>query len=157
MALPLGLLAGLFCYLALVPFETPWAEALAAGVIGAAAGAAARHPKTALAGAAACGLGWAVGAFVFSSVVQLGIGMWLPAGACLGGVGGLLRGSWRRLLAGLGLGLVAGLGAELARFLPVLVEPLRAFDMQLMVLLLAGLLLPVAAALVTGPGEERAR
>jgi len=49
------------------------------------------------------------------------------------------------------LGLVGGVLAEVSRYLTVLVTPFRSVDMQLLLLLSAGLLLNAVAALVAPP------
>lgn len=49
------------------------------------------------------------------------------------------------------LGFVAGLAAETSRYLTVFVGPLRSLDMQLLLLLSAGLLLNLVTALIAPP------
>lgn len=87
---------------------------------------------------------------VFGFRIELGVGAWVFAGAFPGGACGAFRRWWITIPAML-LGLVAGLLAEMSRYLTVLVPSLRGFDMQLLLLLCAGLFLNTVAALVSPP------
>jgi len=142
----LGLLAGGLSYVLLLWLHGPWEEIVAAVLVGSVVGVADLSPIRILMGSAACALGWFLGSMIFGVWMELGVGAWLIAGAFLGAAFGACRGWWTAISVML-LGLIAGLLAEASRFLTVLVTPLRSLDMQLLLLLSAGLLLNLLAAL----------
>ena len=146
----LGFVSGMISYLLLLMLHGPWEEILAAILIGSVVGVVDLSPNRILMGSAACALGWWLGSMLFGVWIELGVGAWLIAVAFSGAVFGAGRRWWMAFPAPL-LGLVAGLLAEASRFLTVLVTPLRGLDMQLLLLLSAGLLLNLAAALVAPP------
>lgn len=141
----IGAAAGAVSYAALLWLHGPWEEAFAAALIGAAAGAAEKSAFRIALAAAACSAGWLAATFVFSVWIELGIGSWLGAGACLGFALAARRG-WQAASGAALTGLLAGTAAEALRFLPIFVEGLRGVDMQLLLLVSAGLLLNAAAA-----------
>jgi asparagine N-glycosylation enzyme membrane subunit Stt3 len=153
----IGALAGLISYLILEQLKTPWEELPAAFLIGAVPGFVERQPRKALIGALAAAAGWLGGALIFGIGIELGIGAWIGAGSflgCFAGTGGRL--SWRAP-AGFALGAFAGLLAELSRYLTVVVEPFRTWDMQFILLVSAGLLLNAAAAAITPARKKVSR
>lgn len=139
----LGGLAGLVSYLILLLSQSPWEEAIAAILIGLAAGTTFCNSRKMFWGSLVCITGWLAGAILFGVVSDLGIGAWIVAGAALGVTAGLeTRSLWRGIL-GLFLGAAAGILAELTRFTTLVSSSLRGVDMQLLVLLSAGCLLPL--------------
>ena len=146
----LGLLAGGLSYVLLLWLHGPWEEIVAAVLVGSVVGVADLSPIRILMGSAACALGWFLGSMIFGVWMELGVGAWLIAGAFLGAAFGASRG-WGTAISAMLLGLIAGLFAEASRFLTVLVAPLRSLDMQLLLLLSAGLLLNLVVALAAPP------
>jgi len=146
----LGLVAGAISYVLLLWLHGPWEEIVAATLIGSVVGVAELSPGRILVGSVACATGWFLGSMLFGVWIELGVGAWLVAGAFLGAVFGACRKWWMAIPAML-LGLVAGLLAEASRYLTVLATPLRGLDMQLLLLLSAGLLLNLVAALMAPP------
>jgi len=146
----IGLAAGVFSYILLLWLHGPWEEIVAAALIGSVVGIVDGSPKRTLVGSIACAAGWLLGSVVFGFWIELGVGAWVFAGAFLGGACGAFRRWWTTIPAML-LGLAAGLLAEMSRYLTVLVPSLRSLDMQLLLLLCAGLFLNTVAALVSPP------
>ncbi|HXY49757.1 MAG TPA: hypothetical protein VEI01_09935 [Terriglobales bacterium] len=146
----LGLVAGAVSYLLLLWLHGPWEEIVAATLIGSVVGIADLSAARILVGSTACAVGWLLGSMLFGVWIELGVGAWLVAGAFLGAAFGAYRRWWMTILAAL-LGLLAGLLAEASRYLPLLVSALRGLDMQLLLLLSAGLLLNLVAALIAPP------
>jgi hypothetical protein len=140
-SLVFGGCAGALAYLVVMPLHSPWEEAIAAALIGCVPALVRRSPRSASLGAAACVSGWVVGTVIFGSWVELGIGAWAVAGAGLGLACGLQGRGFFRAAAGLGGGLIAGLAAELSRYLTVVIPPIRTWDMQLLLLVGSGALL----------------
>jgi hypothetical protein len=143
----LGGLAGFVSYFILLLSHSPWEEAIAAVLIGSAAGHAFYDSHRMFLGGLICVTGWLVGAMLFGVVSDLGIGAWIPAGAALGAGAGVVARSLSRVILGLSLGLAAGVLAELTRFATVMFSSLRGVDMQLLLLLSAGCLLPLISFL----------
>ena len=148
--LVIGLATGAFSYLLFLLPHSPWEEFVAAALIGSVVGLADLSPTRILVGSIACAAGWLLGSILFGVWIELGVGAWLVAGAFLGAVFGAYRRWWMAVPAML-LGLLAGLLAELSRYVTVLMAPLRGLDMQLLLLLSAGLLLNLVAALMAPP------
>jgi len=148
--LVLGLVAGAISYVLMLSLHGPWEEIIAATLIGSVVGIADLSPARIVVGSTACATGWLLGSMLFGVWMELGVGAWLVAAAFLGAAFGAYRRWWMAIPAML-LGLVAGLIAELSRYLTVLVTSLRGVDMQLLLLLSAGLLLNVVAAIVAPP------
>ena len=146
----LGLVAGAVSYILLLWLHGPWEEIVAATLIGSVAGIADLSAARILVGSSACAGGWLLGSMLFGVWIELGAGAWLVAGACLGAAFGAYRRWWVAILAAF-LGLLAGLLAEVSRYLTLLVSPLRGLDMQLLLLLSAGLLLNLVPALIAPP------
>jgi len=146
----LGIAAGVFSYVLLRWLHGPWEEVVAAALIGSVVGIADRSLRYTLVGCIACAGGWLLGSILFGVWIELGVGAWMVAGAFLGAAFGALRKWWIAIPATL-LGLVGGVLAEVSRYLTVLVTPFRSVDMQLLLLLSAGLLLNAVAALVAPP------
>lgn len=146
----LGVVAGTISYVALLSLHGPWEEVVAAALIGSVVGIADLSPTRILVGSIACATGWLLGSVLFGVWIELGVGAWLVAGAFLGAAFGTYR-KWWMVIPAMLFGLGAGLLAEVSRYLTVLVTPLRGFDMQLLLLLSAGLLLNVVAALMAPP------
>ncbi len=146
----LGAVAGAASYFLLLCLLDPWEELLAAVLIGAVVGITDRSGKRLLIGSIACATGWLVGSLLFNFWIELGIGAWIVAGALLSASFALYR-RWWVIFPALVLGSLAGLLAELARFLTVFLASLRGLDMQLLLLLAAGLLLNVVAGLFAPP------
>jgi hypothetical protein len=144
--------AGALAYLVVMPLHSPLEEAVAAALIGCVPALVRRSPHLASLGAAACVSGWAAGTIVFGSWIELGIGAWSIAGASLGLTCGLQRGSYLSSAVGLGGGLIAGLAAELSRYLTVAIPSIRLWDMQLILLVTSGALVSLTATLVL-PGQ----
>ena len=86
--------------------------------------------------------------------MEAGIGAWLLAGALFGLVAGCRRRLWTRAVAGLALGFLGGALAEFFRFATVLFEPLRGADMQLLLLVCAGVALNAVLALIAAPARR---
>jgi hypothetical protein len=148
--LVLGLAAGAISYVLLFWLHGPWEEIIAAALIGSVVGIADLSPARILVGSVASSAGWLLGSVLFSVWIEVGVGAWLIAGASLGAAFGACRRWWMAIPAML-LGLVAGLVAEASRYLTILVTPLRGLDMQLLLLMSAGLLLNFVAALMAPP------
>ena len=146
----LGLVAGAISYALLFWSHGPWQEIVAAALVGSVVGVVDRCPRRILVGSAACVTGWLVGTLLFGLWIELGIGAWLGAGAFLAGALAFYRRRWL-ILPGMLLGVLAGSVAESSRFLTVLATPLRNFDMQLLLLLSAGLFLNLVAGLLAPP------
>jgi len=146
----LGVLSGAIAYVLLLWLHGPWEEIIAALIIGSAIGIADLSPARIMVGSTACAAGWLFGSILFSVCIELGVGAWLFAGAFLGAAFGAYRRWWLKIPAIL-LGLIAGLLAEASRYLTVFVAPFRGIDMQLLLLLSAGLFLNTAAALIAAP------
>jgi len=144
----LGGIAGIVAYFILILIQSPWEDILAALLTGSIMGIIDRKRVLILLGALSCSLGWLLGNLLFGIVLELGLGAWICAGASLGLISGLFGGSLWRGILGLFLGALAGLLAETSRYLTVFSEGLRLMDMQLILLVMAGTLLPFAAALV---------
>lgn len=85
--------------------------------------------------------------------MDLGVGAWLFAGAALGFAASQTSPRHLRPWIGLAVGLVAGALAEAARYVAVVVESWHGVDMQLLLLLAAGLLLGAATALMAPRGR----
>jgi hypothetical protein len=147
----LGLVAGVVSYVLMLWLHGPWEEIIAATLIGSVVGIADLSPARIVVGSTACATGWLLGSMLFGVWMELGVGAWLIAGAFLGAAFGAYRRRWWMVIPAMLLGLVAGLIAESSRYLTVLVTPLRGFDMQLLLLLSAGLLLNMVAALIAPP------
>jgi hypothetical protein len=146
----LGVTLGALSYVLLLWLHGPWQEVLAAALIGSVVGIADLSPMRILVGSVACTGGWLLGSILFGVWIELGMGAWLVAGAFLGAAFGAFRRWWVAILA-FGSGLMAGLLAEISRYLTVFAPPLRGLDMQLLLLLSAGLFLNVVAALAAPP------
>ncbi|HXY06598.1 MAG TPA: hypothetical protein VEI52_01995 [Terriglobales bacterium] len=146
----LGLAAGALSYVLLLWLHGPWEELAAAAMIGSVVGIADLSLTRILIGSIACTAGWLLGSIFFGVWIELGVGAWLVAGAFLGAAFGACRRWWLAIPAML-LGMVAGLLAEVSRYLTVLVTPWHGLDMQLLLLLSAGLLLNMVAALMAPP------
>jgi len=146
----LGVMAGLASYLLLLWLHNPWDEILAAASIGSVIGVADGSGKRALTGSIACAAGWLLGSLLFNFWIELGTGAWIVAGAFLAASSAQKR-KWWVIVPALLLGSIAGLLAELARYLTLLSPRLRGFDMELLLLLAAGLLLNVVAAVFAPP------
>jgi hypothetical protein len=149
-AVTAGLAGNLCCYVVLVLVDAPWLEVGAAFLTGLSCGLLWRRPTGCFLAAAATTLGWLLGTVMFGLAIDLGVGAWLPAGALLGCVAGAHAGSWWRGAVGLIVGIVVGGIVEASRWLTVLMPPLRLVDMQLLLLVFAGLLFPLAARLLSG-------
>lgn len=145
-----GSLAGALAYIALLWLHGPWEEVVAAALIGSIVGLADRSSPRILLGAAAGAVGWVAASLVFSIWIELGIGAWLGAGVLLGGVFGACRRWWVAIPA-MFFGFVAGALVEASRSLPVALAALRGVDIQLLVLVSAGLFLNLAAASFAPP------
>ena len=154
-AIGLGAAAGVLGYAVVSCFQNPWSEVIGALLVGSVPGIVDRLPQRALIGSLACGGGWLAGSLAFGVWMDLGIGAWLLAGAALGAVAGMFGGSAMRVVGGALLGLLGGAISEISRYATVLVPPLRAADMQLLLLLGAGVLLGGTAALVAWPAKGR--
>jgi hypothetical protein len=141
----MGGLAGALAYFALLCTHSAWEEVVAAALIGSISGIVDRSFPRVFLGAAACAVGWVAASLVFSIWIELGIGTWLGAGALLGGVLGACR-RWSVAIPAMLFGFVAGALVEASRSLPVLFKGLRGVDIQLLVLVSAGLLLNLVAA-----------
>ena len=146
----LGLMAGAVSYVVLTGLHGPWEEVIAAILIGSVVGIADLSPTRILVGGTACATGWLVGSLLFGVWMELGVGAWLFAGGFLAAGFGAYRRWWIAIPAML-LGLVAGLFAEGSRYITIFVTPLRGADMQLLLLLSAGLLLNFVAAVMAPP------
>jgi hypothetical protein len=146
----LGLVAGGLSYVLLLWLHGPWEEIVAAALIGSVVGIADLSATRILVGSIACSMGWLLGSILFGVWIELGLGAWLVAGAFLGAAFGACRRWWMALPAML-LGLVAGLVAEASRYLTVFMTTLRGVDMQLLLLLSAGLFLNAVATLMAPP------
>ncbi len=146
----LGLATGAFSYVLLLWLHGPWEEIIGAALIGSVVGIADLSSTRILVGSIACAAGWLLGSILFGVWIELGAGAWLVAGAFLGAAFGALRRWWVAIPAML-FGLVAGLLAEVSRYLTVFVTSLRGLDMQLLLLLSAGLFLNIVAALTAPP------
>jgi hypothetical protein len=146
----LGPAAGAFSYVLLLWLHGPWEEAVAAALIGSVVGIADLSLRRILVGCIACTVGWLLGSILFGVWIELGMGAWLVAGAFLGAAFGAFRKWWVAILAFVS-GLMAGLLAEISRYLTVFATPLRGLDMQLLMLLSAGLFLNVVAAVAAPP------
>ena len=146
----LGLAVGALSYGLLLWLHGPWQEIIAAALIGSVVGIADLSLTRVLVGGIASAAGWLLGSLLFGVWIELGVGAWLIAGAFLGAAFGAYRRWWMAIPAML-LGLVAGLLAELSRYLTVFVSPLRGLDMQLLLLVSAGLFLNMVAALMAPP------
>jgi hypothetical protein len=147
-----GGMAGLVAYTILLVPDTPWEESVAAGLIGLVPGLVRSDRRLALFGSLACIVGWLAGTLLFGVVIMLGVGAWILAGGALGVAAGIHGRSLPRAIFGMFLGALAGLMSEAARFLTVLTEAFRYCDMQLLLLVSAGILLPLATYLATGLG-----
>jgi hypothetical protein len=152
-SLILGLVAGVGSYVLLVFLHGPWEEMVAAALIGSVVGIADLSPTRILIGSIACATGWLLGSVLFGVWIELGVGSWLVAGAFLGAAFGAYR-RWWMVIPAMLLGFVAGLLAEVSRYLTVLVTSLRGLDMQLLLLLSAGVFLNLVAALMAPPSGE---
>jgi len=150
LGLLLGLSAGVVSYILLLWLHGPWEEIVAAALIGSVVGIADRSPQRVLVGSIACAAGWLLCSVLFGIWTELGVGAWMGAGALLGAAFGAYRAWWMTIPAML-LGLVAGLVAEASRYLTVFLSPLRGFDMQLLLLLSAGLFLTLVATVMAPP------
>ena len=150
----LGLVAGALSYVLLLWLHGPWEEVVAAVLIGSVVGISDLSLARILVGSIACATGWLLGSVLFGVWIELGLGAWLVAGAFLGAAFGAYR-RWWMVIPAMLLGLVAGLLAEVSRYLTVLITALRGVDMQLLLLLSAGLLLNFVAALMA-PALRRA-
>jgi hypothetical protein len=116
---------------------------VAAVLIGSVVGISDLSPARILVGSIACATGWLLGSVLFGVWIELGLGAWLVAGAFLGAAFGAYR-RWWMVIPAMLLGLVAGLLAEVSRYLTVLMTALRGVDMQFLLLLSAGLLAVVS-------------
>jgi hypothetical protein len=152
-----GAIGALLSYALLTFIQSPWEEVIPAIVIGAAPGLVDRNKSGALIGALAASIGWLVGAYVSGIILELGLGAWILAGASLGLALGIASRSVLRSLAGLFLGVLAGFLAEAARYISLVWERCRTVDMQLLVLIVAGILLPLVAGIIYKPAEGKAR
>jgi hypothetical protein len=149
-----GLIAGLFAYIVLLFINNPWEEVIPALLFGSVPGFVDRKRNTIFIGAFSASMGWLAGTFIFGIWLEIGLGAWVISGATLGLTSGFFGGSFPRALFGFLLGALAGLLAETSRYLTVFFEGLRLMDMQLILLVMAGILLPFAAALVTKPQKK---
>jgi hypothetical protein len=149
----LGVLSGAVAYTLLLWLHGPWEELVAALIIGSAIGIADLSPVRNMVGSTACAAGWLFGSVLCSVSIELGVGAWLFGGAFLSAAFGAYRRWWVRIPA-IVLGLISGLLAESSRYLAVFVAPFRGADMQLLLLLSAGLFLNTAAALIA-PSVKR--
>ena len=154
-AILLGAAAGIIAYLILTFIHNPWEESLAALFIGPIIGIVEKKKSFVLIGLFSCVLGWFVGTYFVGVLFEIGLGAWAFAGAALGLASGLAGSSFFRSLSGFILGFFAGLVAEASRYLFVLGLGIKAIDMQLLVLLVAGILLPLAGVLVYKPAEKK--
>jgi hypothetical protein len=143
-----GLIAGLIAYMMLLILNSPWEESVAACLIGSVPGIVDGKKNFLSIGATTSLLGWFIGTFVFDIFLGIGAGAWICAGASVGLISGIFRGSLWRGISGFFLGAIAGLLIEASRFLPVLFKVLRFMDMQFILLGVAGILLPLVAAVV---------
>ena len=146
----LGAVAGAVSYLVLLPLHGPWEEIVAAVLIGSVLGISKLSYRRILVGSVACSAGWLVGSILFGVWIELGIGAWVLAGAFLGAAFGASR-TWWAVIPGMLLGAVSGVVAEVSRYLTLLLTSLRGVDMQLLLLLSAGVFLPSVAALMALP------
>ena len=151
-----GALAGILSYAVIAPLHSSWWEIVGALLIGLVPGLVQRSARRALLGSAACAAGWLLGAVAFGIWMDLGMGAWLLAGAFLGAAAGVFSFSVPRAIAGAALGLLAGLLGEISRYATLAVHGLRTADMQLLLLVSAGVLLNAAAALVMRRAARRA-
>lgn len=154
-AIFLGAVAGIIAYLILAFIHSPWEESLAALFIGPVTGFVEKKKNFALIGLFSCVLGWFMGMYFVGILFEIGLGAWAFAGAALGLASGLASSSLFRSLSGFILGLFAGLIAEASRYFFVFGAGIKAIDMQLLVLLTAGILLPLVGVLVYKPLEKK--
>jgi hypothetical protein len=152
----LGALAGALSYGIVVRIHSPWSEVIAALVIGAVPGVVSHSLRRSLIDSVVCAGGWLLGSLVFGVWMDAGVGAWLFAGALFGLLAGVRRRLWTRVVAGLVLGCLGGALAEFSRYATVLFEPLRGADMQLLLLVCAGVALSGTSALVTEPARRGA-
>lgn len=153
----LGTAVGAIAYLVLLPMHGPWEEIVAAALIGSVVGVVDFSIGRMLVGSIACAAGWLIGSILFGVWIELGIGAWVVAGTFLGAAFGAGR-TWWTAIRGMLLGIVAGLLTEASRFLTVLLPSLRGTDMQLLLLLSAGIFLNLIAALsASSPRRASAR
>ncbi len=145
----LGAMTGLFSYLVLLIIRSPVEEIIAAFFIGLVPGIIDRQGFLTFLYALACAAGWMAGLLFFGIFLELGLGAWIMAGASLGFICGFTHGSFLRGTAGFLCGALAGLLAEASRYVTILSQDLRLLDMQLILLLMAGTLLPLATAIVS--------
>jgi hypothetical protein len=148
--------AGLASYLLLLPIHSPWEEALAASLIGGAPGLVDGAPRRSWLGGCACLTGWLMGSLLFGLRLELGIGAWILAGGFLAATASAFDGPTWRMVPALLAGALAGLAAEASRYLTLVSVAVRDVDMQLLVLIVAGLLLPAVAAVAAPPGDADA-
>lgn len=144
----LGTAVGALAYLVLLPMHGPWEGMVAAALVGSVVGIADLSVRRILVGSIACSVGWLIGSILFGVWIELGIGAWVLAGAFLGAAFGVAR-KWWTAIAGIFLGSIAGAVIEVSRYLTVLLPPLRGADMQLLLLLSAGMFLNLVGALVS--------
>ncbi len=142
-----GVVAGNIAYAVLLRTNSPWEGVLAAVLIGVTPGLVPLRRGLVAVASLASGGGWILGAALVGLAVDLGAGAWIFAGGFLGFAVGV-RTSVGRAVLGLTLGLAAGIVVEISRYLTVLIDGFRYLDMQLLVLLTAGLVLPLVASLV---------
>lgn len=150
-----GAVAGFISYIILIFIRSPWEEILPALLLGSVPGLVDKRTSSILVGSSAAAIGWLAGAFLFGIVLELGLGAWLIAGAFLGLAFGLISHSFLRTVAGFFLGLTAGLFVEASRYISLFSEALRPVDMQLIILMMAGILLPLAAGLASKPARGK--
>ncbi|MDH7513483.1 MAG: DUF362 domain-containing protein [Clostridiales bacterium] len=150
----IGAMTGLLAYFVLLLIRSPVEEIIAAFFIGLIPEIVERKDFLIFIYALSCSAGWIAGLLFFGMYLELGLGAWIMAGACLGFTSGIVHGSFLRGTAGLLLGVLAGLLAEASRYATILSHGLRLLDMQLIVLVAAGILLPLAATVVSKPQKK---
>jgi hypothetical protein len=146
--------AGAFSYVLLLWLHGPWEGFVAVTLIGSVIGIANRSRARILVGSSVCATGWLLGPILFGVWIELGVGAGLVAGAFLGAAFSADRRLWPAIPEML-LGSVAGLLAEVSRYLTVRVTWFCGLGMQLLRLLSAGLLWNIVAAVMAPSFMER--
>ncbi len=146
-----GGLAGLLSYALLLPVRGPWRQVIAALLIGAACGWFAGRRFGAATGAVSAAAGWIAGTLLFGLWADVGLGAWTVCGLSLGLAFGIASRSPWRAVVGAVAGFLGGAIAEIARYAGVFFEPLRLTDVDLLVLVCAGLAFSGVTALAFHP------
>lgn len=149
----MGLAAAIVSYFLIAIFDSFYGEIIPALLIGAVCGFVSRGKSSIMWSALISAVGWLLGAILFGEIMNLGVGSWIIASLFLV-IGTMKMKSIIRVGIFFLIALFSGIAIEISRYLTLL-ELLRTMDMQLLLLITAGILLPFICVIACGESRKQ--